>query len=111
MQDFTAGGIHALPTRPRKTTGNPELDAKIKEIIAAAHCDNSPELIEQLIMTALKMSRDKISVADLKMFNRSLNEFRYAARTYGETNIHRWRHGVLLLRMMFFAARRFKFIA
>jgi hypothetical protein len=34
----------------------------------------------------------------------------YRARTYGETNIHRWRHGWLLLRMVNFAARRLKFI-
>jgi SAM-dependent methyltransferase len=36
---------------------------------------------------------------------------RYRARTYGETNIHRWSHGWLLLRMLAFAARRFKFFA
>jgi glycosyltransferase involved in cell wall biosynthesis len=35
---------------------------------------------------------------------------RYAARTYGDTNIQRWRHGWLLLRMVMFAARRMKFI-
>ncbi|HYE30846.1 MAG TPA: bifunctional class I SAM-dependent methyltransferase/glycosyltransferase family 2 protein [Methylomirabilota bacterium] len=35
---------------------------------------------------------------------------RYAARTYGETNIHRWSHGWLLLRMVIFAAKRLKFI-
>lgn len=35
---------------------------------------------------------------------------RYRARTYGDTNIHRWRHGWLLLRMLFFAARRLKFV-
>jgi hypothetical protein len=35
---------------------------------------------------------------------------RYQARTYGETNIQRWRHGWLLLRMVVFAARRMKFI-
>jgi SAM-dependent methyltransferase len=35
---------------------------------------------------------------------------RYRARTYGETNIHRWRHGWLLLRMALFAARRLKFV-
>jgi len=34
---------------------------------------------------------------------------RYRARTYGQTNIQRWRHGLLLLRMMLFAARRIKF--
>jgi SAM-dependent methyltransferase len=35
---------------------------------------------------------------------------RYRARRYGETNIQRWRHGVLLLRMVVFAARRIKFV-
>jgi len=34
---------------------------------------------------------------------------RYRARTYGTTNIQRWRHGVLLLRMLLLAARRLKF--
>lgn len=35
---------------------------------------------------------------------------RYRARTYGDTNISRWRHGVLLLRMVVFAARRLRFL-
>jgi len=35
---------------------------------------------------------------------------RYRSRTYGETNIARWRHGWLLLKMVFFAAKRIKFI-
>jgi glycosyltransferase involved in cell wall biosynthesis len=35
---------------------------------------------------------------------------RYRARTYGTTNISRWRHGWLLLRMVAFAARRLKFL-
>lgn len=34
----------------------------------------------------------------------------YQARTYGQTNIRRWRHGLLLLRMTAFAARRLRFI-
>jgi hypothetical protein len=36
---------------------------------------------------------------------------RYRARTYGQTNISRWQHGWLLLRMVLFAARRLKFLA
>lgn len=35
---------------------------------------------------------------------------RYRERTYGTTNIQRWRHGWLLLQMVAFAARRIKFI-
>jgi SAM-dependent methyltransferase len=35
---------------------------------------------------------------------------RYRARRYGETNISRWQHGWLLLKMVAFAARRIKFV-
>lgn len=34
----------------------------------------------------------------------------YRERTYGTTNISRWRHGVLLLVMLVFASRKLKFI-
>ena len=35
---------------------------------------------------------------------------RYRERTYGTTNIQRWKHGWLLLRMVVFAARKLKFV-
>lgn len=35
---------------------------------------------------------------------------RYRERRYGDTNIRRWKHGVLLLRMALRAARRLKFV-
>jgi SAM-dependent methyltransferase len=35
---------------------------------------------------------------------------RYRERTYGTTNIQRWRHGWLLLRMLVLGARRLKFV-
>jgi len=35
---------------------------------------------------------------------------RYRDRTYGDTNINRWSHGFLLLRMAAFAARKLRFI-
>jgi glycosyltransferase involved in cell wall biosynthesis len=34
---------------------------------------------------------------------------RYGDRTYGATNIRRWKDGLLLFRMLFFALRRIKF--
>jgi SAM-dependent methyltransferase len=44
--------------------------------------------------------------------NRKIVEMpiRYRSRTYGNTNISRWRHGWMLLKMVVFAARRVKFI-
>lgn len=35
---------------------------------------------------------------------------RYQARTYGVTNIQRWKHGLLLLQMTLFAIRKIKFV-
>jgi hypothetical protein len=35
---------------------------------------------------------------------------RYQARTYGDTNIRRFRHGLLLLKMLLFVCRKLKFV-
>lgn len=35
---------------------------------------------------------------------------RYGERLYGTTNIQRWKHGLLLLRMVIFSARKIKFV-
>ena len=52
-----------------------------------------------LIFGAAKLNR---KIIDLPI--------RYRERTYGSTNISRWKHGMLLLRMVAFAARRIKFV-
>ncbi|MCK4338241.1 MAG: glycosyl transferase, partial [Candidatus Aminicenantes bacterium] len=35
---------------------------------------------------------------------------RYRERVYGSTNIQRWKHGLLLFKMLLVAARRIKFV-
>jgi SAM-dependent methyltransferase len=52
-----------------------------------------------LLFGAAKMSLEIVEVP-----------VRYRERVYGETNIQRWRHGWLLLKMCAFAAGRIKFI-
>ncbi len=52
-----------------------------------------------LIFGAAKLNR---KIIDLPI--------RYRERTYGTTNISRWKHGLLLFRMVAFAARRIKFV-
>jgi SAM-dependent methyltransferase len=47
-------------------------------------------------------ARLSLRIADLPI--------RYQERVYGTTNIHRWRHGLMLLRMVLLAARRLKFV-
>jgi hypothetical protein len=34
----------------------------------------------------------------------------YKDRTYGSTNIQRWKHGIILLKMLLFGASKFKFV-
>jgi SAM-dependent methyltransferase len=52
-----------------------------------------------LIFGAVKLN---LKITDLPI--------RYRERTYGTTNIQRWKHGLLLLKMVIFAARRLKFV-
>jgi ubiquinone/menaquinone biosynthesis C-methylase UbiE len=52
-----------------------------------------------LIFGAVKLN---LKITDLPI--------RYRERTYGTTNIDRWKHGWLLLKMVIFAAKRLKFV-
>ena len=81
MQDFTAGALSTTPARAA-TCGDPAFDQRIKELVRDWGCEVPPELIEGIMITALKYARDKIGVADIKLANRSLNELRYAARKF-----------------------------
>src|SRR5258708_15178797 len=81
MQDFTAGGISATPNKTQ-TTGSPKTDELVKQLVCDWGCTKSCELIEEMVITALKMGHDQTTTADLKLLNRSLKELRYAARVF-----------------------------
>ena len=70
--------------RPKvpNTIGDPELDARIRQLVADMGGDKPKELIVEMVITALKMSRDQTTVADLKMLNRALKEMRFASRVF-----------------------------
>ena len=83
MQDFTGGGIHALPVKSVRSCGDPEFDRRIAELVADWGTDEKiAGLIAELMITALKLGRDKTPVADLKLFNRSLRELRSGSRVF-----------------------------
>jgi len=81
VQDFTGGAINALPIT-HQSTGNTDFDERIRKLVEDWGCNNSPALIEEMVITALKMGRDQTTVADLKLFSRSLKELRYSARIF-----------------------------
>ena len=80
MEDFT-GTIQDQPARRLWTLEAP-FDERVRELVRDWGATKTPELIEEMIVTALKMARDEMSVADLKLMNRSLKEMRYAAKIF-----------------------------
>jgi uncharacterized protein (TIGR00730 family) len=80
VEDFT-GTIQDQPARRLWTLEAP-FDERVRELVRDWGATKTPELIEELIVTALKMARDEMSVADLKLMNRSLKEMRYAAKIF-----------------------------
>ena len=81
MEDFTAGNIQSQPSRRQSTLGE-EWDERIRQLVADWGAEKSPGLIEEMIITALKMARDKMGTGDLKLMNRSFKEMRYAAKIF-----------------------------
>jgi uncharacterized protein (TIGR00730 family) len=87
MPDFTGGGIHALPKESR-SIGNAQIDQRIRDLVCDYGCNSSSDFIQEMIVTALKIGRDGLDQADLKLFNRSLRELRYAARVFSKYTEH-----------------------
>ena len=83
MEDFTAGTITSQPVRRQSTLGR-EWDARVRQLVAEFGAGHSPELIEEMIVTALKMARDRMGIADLKLIARSMKELRYAAKVFAQ---------------------------
>ena len=81
VEDSTGGAIHDQPAR-RQWTVDPPFDERVRQLVRDWGAERSPELIEEMIVTALKMARDQMGVADLKLINRSLKEMRYAAKVF-----------------------------
>ncbi len=71
--------LESVPTPP---TGNEGIDVQVAALVDRWGADHSPELVAEMIGTVLKMARDRMSIADLKLFNRALKEMRRAARMW-----------------------------
>jgi uncharacterized protein (TIGR00730 family) len=80
-RDFTAGALPYL-SQHRGSTGRPELDERIENLVREFGIESQPELIEELIVTALKLGKDGLNVADLKLINRTVREMRNAAKVF-----------------------------
>ena len=87
-KDFTAGGIFALAEKPSNTTGDHELDQRLRDLASTWAPDAlSRDLVAGLMMTSLKIGQDNTGLGDLKMLHRALREMRYANKVF-----YPWRH-------------------
>jgi uncharacterized protein (TIGR00730 family) len=58
--------------------GNEELNERLRGLVADSSDNENQDLIEELIVTALKLYRDGASRADLKLINTAVKEMRYS---------------------------------
>ena len=56
--------------------------AEVKEISEFKGGDLRPWLYREILLNALKCKRDELDILDLKVVNRAVDEFRYAARVF-----------------------------
>ena len=73
--------VQGRASRRRWSVG-PPFDARIRKLVRDWGTQKSSALIEEMIATALKIARDELTVADLKLINRSAKEMRSAAKIF-----------------------------
>jgi hypothetical protein len=73
--------VQARTSKKRWTVG-PPFDARVRKLVRDWGTQKSSALIEEMITTALKIARDELTVADLKLINRSVKEMRSAAKIF-----------------------------
>ncbi|MDA7926828.1 TIGR00730 family Rossman fold protein [Verrucomicrobiales bacterium] len=81
-RDFTGGGIFGLQ-EDNGTTGDQLIDDRIKALVDDWACGASNKLVQEVIVTALKMGRDCLPQGDMKLYSRSLKEMRGASNVFG----------------------------
>src|SRR5512139_3011545 len=62
------------------TKNNGEIDDLIDDIIKKASATNHPNLVREMIITALKAGQEIDYLADLKLFNNTMKEMRYTSK-------------------------------
>ena len=63
-------------------TGEPELDKLISELVREAGGGKNSDLVQEMIITALKLLRDDANRGDVKLANAALKEMRYPFRVF-----------------------------
>ena len=63
-------------------TGNPALDKLIQELIVQAGAGSNADIVEEIIVTALKVYADNLDRGDIKIINTSMKELRDSLKVF-----------------------------
>src|SRR4029078_2108049 len=66
-----------MPRLPRYRTGDPELDQKLADLIADLGDIHDADLVFELMVSAVRLARERVSRGALKMASAALREMRY----------------------------------
>lgn len=64
------------------TSGDPDIDAKILEVLAPFADNFDRELLTELVTSAYRLGKDGASTIDLKIINSAVKELRYAFKVF-----------------------------
>jgi uncharacterized protein (TIGR00730 family) len=59
-------------------------DRRIHELVSEVATGRHAELVAEMIDTALRFGRDRVHIADLKLYNRAMRELRFAASVFAK---------------------------
>ncbi len=68
--------------RRRYSSGDPDLDNRIADLVAASGDVADADLLTEMITTALRLVRDKADRGEMKLVNGALKEFAYSFRVF-----------------------------
>ncbi len=80
-RDFTAGMAYGGKSFVG-STGEAVLDARIAELARGIEGVRDAEALAEMLITAVRMARGRVTAADFKLFNRALKELRRAAEVF-----------------------------
>lgn len=67
---------------PRYRTGDTDLDAAVAELVTRAGAAEHFDLVFEMIVSALRLARDRATRGDMKIANAALKEMRYAFHVF-----------------------------
>lgn len=64
------------------TTGDAELDGRIRELVAALRLEWKADVVGEMVAAVLRLARGDTTQADLNLVNAAIKEFAYAAQVF-----------------------------